>query len=58
MPQTMKKDSRDIALAALDAHITHLKSMLEIFDFELTAEQHRRLRESHQRLGKLLEPRD
>lgn len=51
----MKKDSRDIALAALDSHITHLKNVLELTDEGLTAAQHGRLRESAKRLAKLLD---
>ncbi len=58
MAQHMKKDSRDIALAALDSHITHVIHVTELVG-NLTAEQHRQLRASHQCLGKLLnaEPR-
>ncbi len=52
------KDSRDIALAALDSHITHLKHVLELTEEGLTAAQHGRLRESYKRLGKLLERTD
>lgn len=51
----MNKDSRDIALAALDSHITHLKYVLELTGEGLTAAQHGRLRESSKRLAKLLD---